>query len=210
MASLIFYIFSFLLIIAALRLITSSNSVYSVLYLIWAFLNSAVLLLLIGAEYIAMTLVIVYVGAIAVLFLFVVMMLDIKVTDTVKPTFKRFAWIVLLLTISFSFLYSKISYQDLNNTLNYSKSQISAKQKVEASELTNTEAIGHELFTNYILQLQVAGIVLLVAMIGAIVLSISGRKKVVKRQDVKAQLSRDPKQALSIVDVKSKAGVKLP
>jgi NADH-quinone oxidoreductase subunit J len=197
MTALFFYIVAILTITAALFVIAAKNPVHSVLALIFCFFNVAALFILIGAEYIAMTLVIVYVGAVAVLFLFVVMMLDIR-TASRKGFFWRIVPIGLVMSgaIIFNLLFAYQSSSPL----------LPERLEVEAvSNITNTEQIGMSLYTDYFLSFQISGLILLVAMVGAILLTL--RHKQIRRQNICKQVMKTREQAVRVVSVKSGSGM---
>ncbi|MFQ3354903.1 MAG: NADH-quinone oxidoreductase subunit J [Paracoccaceae bacterium] len=197
-----FYVFSIVAVTAGSLVILSRNPVHSVLWLILMFLSSAGLFVLLGAEFIAMLLIIVYVGAVAVLFLFVVMMLDIDFTK-LRSEFAKYLpigsaiGIVLLLELSLIFGVWEQSEMAMD-----SRAVVTPIQ----SEIQNTAALGQIIYTKYIYLFQVGGLILLVAMIGAIVLTLSQRPGV-KRQDVLRQIYRDPAEQLELKDVKSGKGL---
>lgn len=194
-----FYIFAFLLITSAVGVVASKNPVYSVLWLIFSFCNASSLFILLGAEFLAFTLVIVYVGAVAVLFLFVVMMLDIDITALKTSIAKN--WPVTLFFLTFFLI-------DLVAIILLGLRSDSAKNITELNHsLGSIFNIGEVLYTKYMLPFQLSGIILLVAMIGCIVLTLR-HLTFVKRQDVKAQLSRSKENSLSLAKPKSKTGVK--
>ncbi len=182
-AALAFYLFAFILVAAATMVVTSRNPVHSVLYLILAFFNAAAIFLIAGAEFLAMILVIVYVGAVAVLFLFVVMMLDIDFAQ-LREGFQRYA--------PFGAVVGGILFLELLLVLGawqFSSDAQELRLSPTPSGATNTEAIGRVLYTDYIYLFQISGLILLVAMIGAIVLTLRERPGT-KRQSVEAQLAR--------------------
>jgi NADH-quinone oxidoreductase subunit J len=188
------------LTLSALMVVSVRNPVYSVLFLILAFFNAAGLFLLIGAEYIAMTLVIVYVGAVAVLFLFVVMMLDINITE-MKQGFLRYLPAGLVVAGLFFVEIILAIYASLKDP-----SPLLQKAAIPLAEgMTNTRAIGNVLYTDYVLLFQLAGLVLLVAMIGAIVLTHRSRPGV-RRQDIGNQISRSRKNAIELISLKPGEG----
>tara|TARA_B100001057_G_scaffold392506_1_gene401097 strand:+ start:795 stop:1409 length:615 start_codon:yes stop_codon:yes gene_type:complete len=195
-----FYIFSFVMLLSALMVISTKNPVHSVLFLILAFLNAAGIFVILHAEFLAMILIIVYVGAVAVLFLFVVMMLDIKTTIE-KSNILQYMPIGLF--IGFVFI-AELVIVLINTKLELSNMQILSNPLNKFAELSNTKAIGSILYTDYILHFQLAGVILLVAMIGSIVLTLRERTGV-KRQSVAEQLSRSSK--IDLVDVKSNEGI---
>lgn len=190
----LFYIFSFLAILFAIIVITSKNPVYAVLSLIAMFLNGSGLFILIGNEFIAAVLVIVYVGAIAVLFLFVVMMLDIDYSVLYQGFVKNYlssiaVGIILLANIC---LVIYASYID--------RSSANTDYGVLIQKLTNTEAIGHILYTDYFYAFQITGIILLTAMVGTITLTLR-KKSHVKRQKLFTQLTRSSTITLKKVPI---------
>ena len=195
-----FYIFSSVILLSALMVISARNPVHSVLFLILAFLNAAGIFVILHAEFLAMILIIVYVGAVAVLFLFVVMMLDIKTTIE-KSNILQYMPIGLF--IGFVFI-AELVIVLLNTKLELSNMQILSNPLNKFAELSNTKAIGSVLYTDYILHFQLAGVILLIAMIGSIVLTLRERAGV-KRQSVAEQLSRSSK--IDLVNVKSKEGI---
>ena len=195
-----FYLFSFSAIIGGLMTVISRNPVHSVLWLILAFLSSAGLFVLLGAEFLAMLLIIVYVGAVAVLFLFVVMMLDVDFS-TLKAEMASYLPLALLigvvLIMQLSVAFGVWSYAD---------TAPGAREALINSTDHNTHAIGMILYDQYFILFQLAGLILLVSMIGAILLTLRHRKNV-KRQDILAQIYRDPNDALEVVDVKPGQGL---
>ena len=195
-----FYIFSSVILLSELMVISARNPVHSVLFLILAFLNAAGIFVILHAEFLAMILIIVYVGAVAVLFLFVVMMLDIKTTIE-KSNILQYMPIGLF--IGFVFI-AELVIVLINTKLELSNMQILSNPLNKFAELSNTKAIGSVLYTDYILHFQLAGVILLIAMIGSIVLTLRERAGV-KRQSVAEQLSRSSK--IDLVDVKSKEGI---
>ena len=195
-----FYIFSFVMLLSALMVISTKNPVHSVLFLILAFLNAAGIFVILHAEFLAMILIIVYVGAVAVLFLFVVMMLDIK--STIEKS-NILQYMPIGLFIGFVFI-AELVIVLINTKLELSNMQILSNPLNKFAELSNTKAIGSVLYTDYILHFQLAGVILLVAMIGSIVLTLRERTGV-KRQSVVEQLSRSSK--IDLVDVESNKGI---
>ena len=198
LASIFFYLFSAVACAAGVLVIASRNPVHSVLYLILAFFNAAGLFILMGAEFLAMILVVVYVGAVAVLFLFVVMMLDI---DFVKLRQGMLNYLPIGGVIGLILLVELVL---VFGTFALAPDVIRAAPTPTA--ITNTEAIGNILYTQYIYYFQAAGLVLLVAMIGAIVLTLR-HKDGVKRQDISVQNNRDPALAIEVRQVKSGEGI---
>jgi NADH-quinone oxidoreductase subunit J len=191
-ATLAFYAFAAVLLASAAMVVTARNPVYAVLFLVLAFFNAAGLFLLAGAEFLAMLLVIVYVGAVAVLFLFVVMMLDVDFA-ALKGGFQRYAPVGALVGV--------VLLAELGLTyLNWNSSDLA--QGLRASPVpdgvTNTEALGRIVYTDYIFLFQAAGLVLLIAMIGAIVLTLRD-KKTSRHQDIYRQIDRAPEDTLVMV-----------
>ena len=168
-----FYFFSFLIISSSISVIFSNNAVHSVLYLIFTFFNSAILFLLMNAEFLAMTIVIVYVGAIAVLFLFVVMMLNITESEIKEGFLKYFPFGLILIAIFISELFLVFNFQNFpipeNVKINVNEAML--------TESSNTKLIGLFLYTDYFIIFQISGFILLLAMIGAIVLAQSDERK---------------------------------
>jgi NADH-quinone oxidoreductase subunit J len=194
-----FYVFSAVIIASALMVIAARNPVHSVLFLILAFFNAAALFVLLGAEFLAMILVVVYVGAVAVLFLFVVMMLDIDFV-ALRSGFMRYLPLgtFLGLVLFAEFLVAVGAWTFAGGA--------QAVRAVPLPEgVSNTEAIGRILYTDYIFYFQTAGLILLVAMIGAIVLTLRQRAGV-KRQSIARQVAREPAAAIELRDVKPGQG----
>lgn len=181
---------------SAVFVIAARNPVHSVLWLIYAFFTSAALLVLIGAEFLAMLLVVVYVGAVAVLFLFVVMMLDIDFVE-LKQGFLTYLPFAVLVGFAFFAQLALVTFAG--------EAETGRLQPSPGAE-TNAEAIGRVMYTDYILLFQTAGIILLIAMIGAIVLTLRARPHV-KRQDIAKQTSRRRKDATDLVDVEPGRGI---
>jgi NADH-quinone oxidoreductase subunit J len=192
-----FYVFSTFLIAAAFMVVAARNPVHSVLFLILAFFNAAALFVLLGAEFLAMILVIVYVGAVAVLFLFVVMMLDVDFAEL-----KRGAQQYLLPGIGVGGLLALELIFAI--ALRWHIVTHPAAAAIPAG-VSNTVALGRILYTDYVYYFEVAGLVLLVAMIGAIVLTLRKRPGV-RRQSIWRQVSRTPADAVDVVDVKPRQG----
>jgi NADH-quinone oxidoreductase subunit J len=206
--SYLFYLFSTVLVIAALMVILARNPVHSVLWLILSFFNAAGLFLLLGAEFVAFILIIVYVGAVAVLFLFVVMMLDIDFAELRKGAWK--VWPLGLLVggvLVAQLVMTAVSWQNLPGGPNgiLAPSNIPSAGAAAAA-ISNTHAIGNILYTEYVYPFQMAGLILLVAMIGAIVLTLRMRGDA-RRQDIGRQITRNPKDVLAIRKVEKGAGI---
>ena len=197
-----FYAFAIVAVVAALLVVTVRNPVHSVLWLILTFLSAAGLFVLLGAEFLAMLLMIVYVGAVAVLFLFVVMMLDVDFAQLKAEMARHLplaALVGLVILMQLALLYGAWTSAD---------GAMAQRQAVtpDMAQVDNARALGLILFDQYFLAFQLAGLVLLVAMIGAIVLTLRHRTNV-KRQDVLAQMWRDPAKAMELKDVKPGQGL---
>ena len=195
-----FYLFSLSAIAGGLMTVISRNPVHSVLWLILAFLSSAGLFVLLGAEFLAMLLIIVYVGAVAVLFLFVVMMLDVDFS-TLKAEMAGFLPIALLIGV--------VLVMQLGMAFgvwSYAETALGAREVLANSQHHNTKALGLILYDRYFILFQLSGLILLVAMIGAIVLTLRHRKNV-KRQNILSQIYRDPDKSVEIRDVKPGQGL---
>ncbi|HEX3944462.1 MAG TPA: NADH-quinone oxidoreductase subunit J [Rhizomicrobium sp.] len=194
-----FYLFSAVLIASAVMVIAGRNPVHSVLFLILAFFNAAALFVLLGAEFLAMILVIVYVGAVAVLFLFVVMMLDVDFAELKRGTLQ---YVPISLVVG-GILLAELVFAGTAWRFAPGASHVLASAK--PTHLTNTEALGRILYTDYVYYFQIAGLILLVAMIGAIVLTLRTRPGV-RKQSVRAQVRRYASDTLVVVDVKPGQG----
>ena len=199
--ALAFYLFAGILLLSAFMVITARNPVHSVLFLIAAFFNAAGLFVLLGAEFVALILVIVYVGAVAVLFLFVVMMLDINFSDLRKGAMQYVPiglGIGALLLGELTLLYAGWQFA-FDAPYNFAA-------PVKAFEgFTNTESLGQLIYTDYILAFQTAGLILFVAMVGAIVLT-HRRRPGVQRQSVASQQARKPSDVLEIRKITPRTG----
>ena len=202
LAGLAFYMFAAVLMASAVMVIASRNPVHSVLFLILAFFNSAGLFVLIGAEFLAMILVIVYVGAVAVLFLFVVMMLDINFSE-LREGFLNYlpvgALIGLILVVELIMVLGGWAFSP-------DTAMVAAVPTPPVDQVTNTEAIGRVVYTEYFYLFQASGLVLLVAMIGAIVLTLRHREGV-KKQRIGQQVSRRREDSIEVRDVPTGSGV---
>ncbi|RBI75271.1 NADH-quinone oxidoreductase subunit J [Roseovarius sp. TE539] len=199
-AALSFYLFAVSVLVGGLFTVISRNPVHSVLWLILAFISSAGLFVLLGAEFVAMLLIIVYVGAVAVLFLFVVMMLDVDFAELKAEMAKYMPLalligVILLMQLGLAF-----------GSWETAEGAKGARAAVIPDDRHNTEALGLLLYDKYFLLFQLAGLILLVAMVGAIVLTLRHRQDI-KRQDVLAQMYRDPAKAMELKDVKPGQGL---
>ncbi len=197
-----FYLFSGILVASAAMVVMSRNAVHSVLFLILAFFNAAGLFVLLGAEFVAMILVIVYVGAVAVLFLFVVMMLDINFVELRHGALQYLpvgALIGLALLVELILIFGAWSLSpDIGSA--------AAAPTPALTQVTNTAALGALIYTHYIYAFQAAGLILLVAMIGAIVLTLRAREGV-RRQRISSQVTRRREDAVEVVKVRPRQGV---
>lgn len=200
LAAIAFYVLATVTVASALAVVTAKNPVHSVLWLILSFFSAAGLFVLLGAEFLAMLLVVVYVGAVAVLFLFVVMMLDVDFAQ-LRAGFARYLPLALIvaavLLVEMIIVSSAVADRG-----------VAGKGAIVAAEAgtTNAEAIGRVLYTQYVYFFQAAGMVLLVAMIGAIVLTLRHRPNV-RRQSVSRQMARQRKKTVEVVKVPTGQGV---
>jgi len=199
-ATICFYLFAISVLVGGLFTVISRNPVHSVLWLILSFISAAGLFVLLGAEFVAMLLVIVYVGAVAVLFLFVVMMLDVDFAE-LKAEMARYLPLALLigtiLLMQLGLAYGVWQSAD---------GAEAARAAITSDGVQNTAALGLLIYDKYILLFQLAGLILLVAMIGAIMLTLRHRRDI-KRQDVLQQMWRDPAKAMELKDVKPGQGL---
>jgi NADH-quinone oxidoreductase subunit J len=198
-----FYLFAIVAIASAMLVITSRNPVHSVLFLILCFFNAAGLFILLGAEFLAMILVVVYVGAVAVLFLFVVMMLDVDFAELREGmlNYLPIGGVIGLILL--------VELVLLGSTIVISPDMVSHASAPAVGDVSNTKALGEILYTKYVFFFQTAGLILLVAMVGAIVLTLRHRVGI-KRQNVAAQVARGPATAIEIVKLASGASVVPP
>lgn len=198
--NLFFYLFAGLMIISSLLVVSSRNPIYSVLWLIFTFCNAAGLFILIGAEFLAMMLIVIYVGAVAVLFLFVIMMLNVNFAKMREASRKN---------LTVGTLVAFVLFIDLAAIVMVGTKSINLGQTgrfMMSPEIGNVYAIGRVLYTDFILPFQIAGLILFVAMIACISLTLRTRIGV-KRQDVFKQLVRDKLNSLDIIKVSSNKGV---
>jgi NADH-quinone oxidoreductase subunit J len=202
-ANLAFYLFSFILLGSAVMVVSSRNPVHSVLFLILAFINAAILFLLAGAEFLAMVLVIVYVGAVAVLFMFVVMMLDVNFAE-LREGFQRYAPIGALVAV---ILFVELALVVTGWTI--APGAAASRLYPAPDNVSNAQALGELIYTNYLVLFQLAGVILLVSMIGAIVLTHRERRRG-KTQNVQAQHARTPANTLVMVPAKLGEGATVP
>ena len=197
-----FYLFAFVAVASAVMVISARNPVHSVLFLILAFFNSAGLFVLMGAEFLAMILVVVYVGAVAVLFLFVVMMLDINFVE-MRQGFLHYLPVGGLIGL---ILLAELLIVVGGWTLAPETAGVGAAPAPPIDEVSNTEALGRLLYTDYIYLFQAAGIVLLIAMVGAIVLTLR-RRPGVRRQNIADQIARRPEDSVEVRKVETGKGI---
>lgn len=201
-ATIAFYVFAFIALASAVMVISARNPVHSVLFLILTFFNAAGLFVLLGAEFLAMILVIVYVGAVAVLFLFVVMMLDVDFSE-LREGFLQYmpfgALIGLILLLELLLVLGAW-------TIAPEAASLAASPTPLLTDVTNTEAIGRVLYTDYVYYFQACGMILFIAMIGAIVLTLR-HKDGVKRQNIAQQVARTRAEAVELKQVKPGQGI---
>ena len=204
--SLFFYFFSTIAVFASIMVTVSRNAVYSVFFLILVFISISILFIMIGAEFLGMIMLIVYVGAVAVLFLFVVMMLNITEQLTKRSSRKG-----LVNNISVGSIVGVIIFLELLVVVGgwkYKGTFVPLSATNLNMDISNTHALGNILYTDYIHLFQISGMILLVAMIGAITLTFSKRENI-KRQSYFDQIQREKDSAVSLVEVESGKGVKL-
>ena len=204
--SLFFYFFSTIAVFSAVMVTISKNTVYSVFFLILVFVSVSILFIMIGAEFLGMIMLIVYVGAVAVLFLFVVMMLNVTEHSIRRPSTKGFFNYISVASIVGLIIFLELlvviggwKYKETFNLSSYSNLN---------QGLTNTHAIGSVLYTDYIHLFQISGMILLIAMIGAITLTFEKRENI-KRQNYFEQIQREKDSSVSLIDVETGKGVKL-
>ncbi|MCX4084755.1 NADH-quinone oxidoreductase subunit J [Rickettsia hoogstraalii] len=195
-----FYLFATLITISSLCVVLSKNSVYSVLWLIFAFINGAGLMILLGAEFLAMMLIVIYVGAVAVLFLFVIMMLDMHFNKTIT---------LLKENLTLSIFIALIMFADLVTIILLGTKNINFSSDVSfaiTNSISNTKAIGNVLYTDFMLPFQMAGLILFVAMIACITLTLKKREGV-KRQNISKQLRHNKENTISMTKPTLNKGV---
>ena len=201
-AALFFYLFASVTVASAFMVIASRNPVHSVLFLILTFFNAAAIFMMAGAEFLALILIVVYVGAVAVLFLFVVMMLDVDFAE-LREGFLQYlpvgALIGIVLAVELVLVLGA-------NAVDVQPLAVAVQPIPDMAETSNIKALGDLLYTRYVFFFQLAGLVLLVAMIGAIVLTLN-HKPNVRRQNVAVQVARDPAKAIQLVDVEPGKGL---
>ena len=201
-----FYTFSIIAVVSAIMVTASKNTVHSVFFLILDFISISCLFIMIGAEFLGMIMLIVYVGAVAVLFLFVVMMLNVKEQSIKKPSRKG-----IINNISIGSLVGIIIFLEILVAIGgwkYKTSFIETSNININQNLSNTHAIGQILYTDYIHLFQISGIILLIAMIGAITLTFKKRENI-RRQNYFSQIQREKTSAITLIDVENDKGVKI-
>lgn len=200
--AIVFYMFSAILLFSGIMVISARNPVHSVLFLILGFFNAAGLFVLLGAEFLAMILVIVYVGAVAVLFLFVVMMLNVDVSrmrDNLKKQMPVAAFVGFILLGELVWIFSNWHFS--------ADAELNVQSPFSSDDaMDNTRALGEIMYTDYMLFFQLAGLILLVAMIGAITLTLRNRPGV-KRQKINDQVNRRVEDVLRVEQVESGSGI---
>ena len=199
--AIIFYFFSFVVLASSVMVISSKNTVHAVFFLILDFVSVACLFIMLGAEFLGMITLIVYVGAVAVLFLFVVMMININFSELKTGFLDYLPFGMLIGVVIFIELVMMISAWKY-------KAEFIVAKKIAKPLVSNTESIGMILYTDYILFFQISGLILLVAMIGAIVLTFR-RKDSLRRQDITTQVSRERDESVELRDVPNFKGVKI-
>ena len=204
--SIFFYFFSIIAIISAIMVTASKNTVHSVFFLILDFISISCLFIMIGAEFLGMIMLIVYVGAVAVLFLFVVMMLNVT-EQNLKKSFRK----GLINNISVGTIVGAIIFLELVVVVGgwkYKDNFVQLSSESFEDKISNTHALGNILYTDYIYLFQISGMILLVAMIGAITLTFR-KKENVKRQNYFEQIQREKSSGVELVDVEPNKGVKI-
>lgn len=201
-AAIMFYILSTVLLSSAILVVTSRNTVHSVLFLILAFVNAAGLFILAHAEFLAMILVIVYVGAVAVLFLFVVMMLDVELGQLQK-SIRNYSLLASLVggVLAAELILMMVTWKTSPEAFDLTSAPISFYDG-----MPNTQALGNLIYTHYALVFQGAGLILLIAMIGAIVLTLRHREGV-RKQNLGDQIGRKAKESVRLMDISSGSGI---
>ncbi len=204
--SLFFYFFSIIAVFSAVMVTLSRNTVYSVFFLILVFVTVSILFIMIGAEFLGMIMLIVYVGAVAVLFLFVVMMLNVTQQSIQKISRKGFINNMSVGTIVGVIIFLELL--DADGGWKYKDSFTPISSANYDSSLSNTHLLGSVLYTDYIHLFQISGLILLIAMVGAITLTFSKRENV-KRQNYFKQIQREKSSSISLEEVESDKGVKI-
>ena len=200
--AILFYVFAGVLLSSAMMVVTVRNTVYAVLFLILAFFNAAGLFILVHAEFLALMLVVVYVGAVAVLFLFVVMMLNVELSH-LRETVKSYSLIGSFVggILAIELILVMVTWNTSTEAFN-----LTSAPSAFYGNVSNTKALGYLLYTHYALIFQGAGLILLIAMMGAIVLTLRHREGV-KKKNVASQLARRAKESVELVDIPSGSGI---
>jgi len=198
----LFYLFSFVLIASAVTVVSARNTVHAVMFLVLAFLNAASLFVILGAEFMAMLLIVVYVGAIAVLFLFVVMMLDVD-SQKIKGEINRHLPLLILISL--------VMFVEFFMIIKFSGAKYYETKILfpTPKEVHNINAIGDVLYTDFILPFQISGAILFVAMIGSIVLTLKEETRFIRKQKISDQVFRNKENSMEIIKVKSGVGINL-
>ncbi len=196
----LFYLFSAVLVGSSLAVVSARNMVHAVMFLILCFVNTAAIFILLGAEFLAILLIVVYVGAIAVLFLFVVMMLNVDFGKLRQQVNRNLPILILLSVVMLCEIilitkFSEVKFYDVKTAF------------PTPNNINNTQAIGNVLYTNFILPFQLSGCVLFVAMIGAIALTLRENKRFIKKQNIFNQTMRNKSNSLEIIKVRSGEGI---
>jgi NADH-quinone oxidoreductase subunit J len=204
MLSIVFYVSLALVLVSALCVIFAKNPVHSVLFLIFTFFNAAGIMVMLEAEYVAMITIIVYVGAVVTLFLFVVMMLDIDLAEIKKKLPKTTSLIALFCVVFLGVFYVGLTRSEIHLPEMFIDDEYTPPLFQNAAN-----QIGKVLYTDYVLEFQIAGLILFMAMIGSITLVHRKSNKMVRRQNITQQIMRTKKNSIRLVDVKSGSGVKI-
>ena len=204
--SLFFYFFSFIAVISAIMVVRAKNTVHAVFFLILDFVSIACLFIMIGAEFLGMIMLIVYVGAVAVLFLFVVMMLNVNLQEGPLEKVKEFKGVKPIGIIVGIVIFLELIV--VVGGWKFKENILMTKSLVIDENFTNTQMLGNVLYTDYIYLFQISGLILLVAMVGAIVLTYRKREGI-KRQNVFSQISREKKDSVALAKVNIGEGVKI-
>ena len=204
MLTFITYSLMIIILILSTLVISCRNPVHSVLFLIFTFFCSAGIMILLEAEYVAMTTIVVYVGAVVILFLFVVMMLDVD-TKSLKVSVSKVKLYAIFSSLAFLGIFTYILYK---SEIRYNTLSINHNKNIKLFE-NSLRYIGEKLYTDYIFEFQIAGVLLFLAMIGSITLILRKPKGNVKKQNIMEQVMRSKKESLELIDVKSRSGVKI-
>ena len=198
----LFYTFATVLVLSSLVVVSTRNMVHAAMFLVLTFLNASALFLLLGAEFFALLLIVVYVGAIAVLFLFVVMMLNVDKAEVKEKINRNLPIMSTVGMVIFAEIFMIIKFSSIKL---YQTKLIFPIMP----DINNVNAIGNILYTDFVLPFQLSGAILFVAMIGAILLTLRQRNKQIKQQNIFQQISRDPKNSIEMVKIKSGSGFEI-